>query len=165
MAKVKLNSMMSGLSGSLGKDHYARLMRDGRTIISTKPDFSNRQFSEGQLAQQSRVKQAAAYASAASKTNPVYAQKAKGTSRNAYNLAFRDWLKPPVICRIQCHDGEIRVDASDDMIVTGVNVSILDDAGQRLEQGDAELGLGYGRSIMRPAEDESWWKLGICQEM
>lgn len=40
---------MSGLIGSLGKDLYVRQTRDGRTIISAKPDFSKRQFSEGQL--------------------------------------------------------------------------------------------------------------------
>jgi hypothetical protein len=142
MAKVKRNMMMAGLSGSVGKDHYARLMRDGRTIISTKPDFSNRQFSEEQLNQQSRVKQAAAYAKVAAKTNPIYAKKAKGTSKNAYNLAFRDWLRAPVIDQIQWHGGQVRVTASDDVIVTGVTVSILNDEGQRLEQGEAELVLG-----------------------
>ena len=49
MAKVKKNMIVSGLSGSLGRDHYARITRDGRTIISAKPDFSNRQFSEGPI--------------------------------------------------------------------------------------------------------------------
>jgi hypothetical protein len=53
MAKVKKNMMLSGLSGSLGPDHYAHVTKDGRTIISLKPDFSNRQFSEPQI--QSRV--------------------------------------------------------------------------------------------------------------
>jgi hypothetical protein len=46
MAKVKRNAIMQGLSGTLGKDYVFRQMKDGRTIISTKPDFSNRQFSE-----------------------------------------------------------------------------------------------------------------------
>ena len=49
MAKVTRNIVMSGLSGSLGKDLVVRQMRDGRTIISAKPNFSNRQFSEGQF--------------------------------------------------------------------------------------------------------------------
>src|SRR5512133_3197027 len=92
MAKVKKNIVMSGLSGSLGPDHYARVTRDGRTIISKKPDFGNRQFSEAQLNHQSRVKQAVAYAKVASKDNPIYAKKAEGTAKNAYNVAFGDWL-------------------------------------------------------------------------
>jgi hypothetical protein len=38
---------------------------DGRTIISQKPDFDNRQFSEAQLNTRSRTRQAAAYAKTA----------------------------------------------------------------------------------------------------
>src|SRR5215216_2956713 len=106
MAKVKKNIIMSGLSGSLGKDHYVRRTRDGRTIISEKPDFSNRQFSEGQLDVQSNMKQAAAYAKVAAKENPMYAKKAAGTSKNAYNLALKDWHKPPIIERIEWHNGQ-----------------------------------------------------------
>lgn len=143
MAKVKKNMIVSGLSGSLGMDHYARITRDGRTIISLKPDFSNRQFSEVQLKHQCRVKQAAAYAKVASKTNPIYAQKAKDTSKNAYNLAFKDWFNPPIIHSVDVsRDGKIRVGARDDMLVTRVTVTILDDTGQLLEQGEAELELG-----------------------
>jgi len=142
MAKVKRNIVMSGVSGSLGPDHYARITRDGRTIISQKPDFSNRQFSEGQFDHQSRMKQAAAYAKVASRDNPMYAKKAAGTSKNAYNVALGDWFNAPVIHRIEWHEGKVRVDATDDMMVTKVTVTILDEEGQRLEQGEAELSLG-----------------------
>jgi hypothetical protein len=142
MAKAKTNAIIEGLSGSLGKDLYARTTKDGRTIISHKPDFSNRQFSEAQLNQQSRTKQAADYAKVAAKENPIYAQKAAGTSKNAYNIAFRDWQKPPVIRRIEWNAGQVRVSANDDVMVTGVTVTILDEAGQRLEQGEAELWMG-----------------------
>jgi hypothetical protein len=93
MAKLKANAVISGLSGDLGKDHYARYTKDGQTIISKKPDFSNRQFSEAQLEVQSGMRAAAAYAKVASRVNPIYAEKAEGTSKNAYNLAVGDWLK------------------------------------------------------------------------
>jgi hypothetical protein len=143
MAKVKKNMIISGVSGSLGPDHYARITKDGRTIISHKPDFGNRQFSEAQLNVQSRMQQAATFAKVASKENPIYAEKAAGTSKNAYNLALRDWHKPPVIRSIDlCHDGKVRVSAYDDMMVTGVTVTILDETGQCLEQGEAELVMG-----------------------
>lgn len=142
MAKVRRNMLIAGLSGSLGPDHYARITKDGRTIISVKPDFSNRQFSEEQLSHQRKMQQAAAYAKTASKENPLYAHKAAGTSRNAYNIALRDWFKPPVIDLIECQDVQIRVHARDDVMVTRVSVSILDDAGTCLEQGDAELTNG-----------------------
>jgi hypothetical protein len=131
--------IISGVSGSLGEDYYARITKDGRTIISHKPDFSNRQFSEAQFNVQSRLQQAAAYAKVASKENPIYAEKAAGTSRNAYNLALRDWYKPPVIFRIQWNDGQVRVGAYDDGIVTRVTVSIRDENGQTLERGEAAL--------------------------
>ena len=142
MAKVKKNMIISGVSGSLGPDHYARITKDGRTIISQKPDFSNRQFSEAQLNAQNRTRRAADYAKVASKENPIYAQKAAGTSKNAYNIAFRDWRKPPVIDRIEWRDGKVRVSAYDDTMVTGVAVTILDEQGQCLEQGEAGLWMG-----------------------
>ena len=143
MAKVKKNIIMSGLSGSLGPDHYARITKDGRTIISQKPDFGNRQFSQAQLDNQSRMKQAAAYAKVAAKENPIYAKKAAGTSKNAYNIALRDWRRPPVIRSLDlCMNGQVRVSAYDDVMVTKVTVTILDEAGQCLEQGEAELTLG-----------------------
>jgi hypothetical protein len=141
MAKVRKNIIMSGVSGSLGPDHYARITRDGRTIISQKPNFSNRQFSEGQLNVQSRMQQAAAYAKAA-KDNPIYIKKAAGTAKNAYNVALGDWFKPPVIHRIYWQDGKVRVSASDDVMVTKVTVTVLDEEGKCLEQGEAHLMLG-----------------------
>jgi hypothetical protein len=88
------------------------------------------------------MKQAAAYAKVASKENPIYAQKARGTAKNAYNLALRDWFKAPVIHRIMWEQGNVRVDAHDDVMVTKVTVTILDEAGQPLERGEAELTLG-----------------------
>ena len=142
MAKAETNALIEILSGSLGKDLYARTTKNGKTIISKKPDFGNRQFSEAQLNVQSRTKQAADYAKVASKENPIYAQKAAGTEMNAYNVAVRDWHRPPVIDRIEWHDGQVRVGAHDDTLVTGVTVTILDQAGQPLEQGEAELWMG-----------------------
>jgi len=142
MAKASTNAIIDSLSGTLGRDLYARTTKDGRTIISKKPNFSNRQFSEAQLKQQSRTKQAAAYAKVASRENPIYAKKAAGTSKNAYNIAFRDWRRPPVIDHIEWNDGKVRVRAHDDVMVTGVSVTILNEDGLPLERGEAELWMG-----------------------
>ena len=143
MAKARTNAIIEGLSGSLGKDLYARQTKDGRTIISQKPDFSNRQFSEAQLNVQGRMQQAAAYAKVASKDNPIYAEKAKGRAKNAYNVALGDWFNPPVIRSIDTwQDGRVRVSASDDVMVTKVVVTVFDQEGQSLEQGEAELWMG-----------------------
>lgn len=146
MAKLRKNAVISGLSGKIGKDHYARHTRDGKTIICENPDFSNRQFSEAQLAVQSGMKAAAAYAKVASKENPIYVElarkKSKKKIRNAYNVALGDWLNAPDIDRIEWHNGDIRVQASDDVLVTRVTVTILGEQGQRLEQAEAVLNQG-----------------------
>ena len=143
MAKIKKNIVLEGVSGTIGKDYYVRIRKDGKTIISLKPDFSNRQFSQAQLDNQERTKQAAAYAKAVYKTNPIYAEKTRGTAMNAYNLALRDWRRPPVIESMSVGlDGTIRVGADDDVMVTRVVVSILDESGQPLEQGEATLVMG-----------------------
>ena len=142
MAKARMNAIIEKLSGSLGKDIYVRTTKTGKMIISQKPDFSNRQFSEAQLNAQSRTKQAADYARVASRENPIYALKAEGTDLNAYNVAVRDWHRPPVIRRIQWHHGQVRVSAYDDVLVTHVTVTILGESGQTLEQGQAKLTMG-----------------------
>lgn len=144
MAKARMNPILSELHGSLGKDLYFRHTRDGRTIISAKPDFSNRQFSEGQLDHQSRMQQAAAYAKVASKENPIYARLAEGKAKNAYNVALADWFKPPIIHSMDWDlwDGHIRVYATDNVQVTKVVITVLDLEGRALEQGEAELVVG-----------------------
>ena len=140
---------MLGLSGKLGKQLSIRHMRDGRTFVLTRPDFSNRIFSEEQLTHQSRFQQAVDYARTASKTNPVYAQLAAGTAKNAYNLALSDWFNPPVIHEVQRQAGRIRVNATDNVQVTKVHITILDAQGQTLEQGEsAQI-------------NESWWEFEI----
>ena len=128
---------MSGISGTLGKNLVVRTMRDGSTIVSAKPDFSHRKFSRGQLKHQSRFQEAAAYARTAAKTNPIYAQLAKGTLKTAYNIALSDWFNPPVIHSIQRQGETIRVVATDNVLVAKVWVSILDKDGKMLEQGEA----------------------------
>lgn len=137
MAKVRRSALFTRMSGAIGPDHYVRTTRDGRTIISLKPDFANRQFSEAQLGTQSRIKQASAYAKVACKENPIYGMKAKGTAQNAYNMALADWMKPPVIHDIERLEGCIHVQASDNVYVAKVMVAIMDDQERVLEQGEA----------------------------
>ena len=120
MAKATMYATIAGLSGSIDKDHYARQTKDGNTIICLKPDFSNRQFSEGQLGAQGGMKAASAYGTLASRENPIYAELAEGTVKNPYNVAVGDWFNPPVIHRIECDNGNIRVMAFDDVLVTKV---------------------------------------------
>jgi hypothetical protein len=53
------------------------------------------------------------------------------------NLALGDWFRPPVIHNIQKREGKILVQASDDVCVASLRVTIVDGAGSVLEQGDA----------------------------
>jgi hypothetical protein len=137
MAKVKQNALVEGLSGTIGKNLVFRHMKDGRTIVSTKQDFSNRVFSKGQLTHQSRFQQAAAYARDAAKSNPIYFELAKGTTKTAYNIALSDWFNPPMIHGVQRTNTLIQIDATDNVLVVRVRVSILDEGGKVLEQGEA----------------------------
>jgi len=139
MAKVKQNAILQGISGILDKELVFRQMKDGRTIISTKPDFSNRTFSKEQLAHQRRFQEAAAYARDAAKTNPIYAQLAKETSKNAYNIALSDWFNRPVIHEVQQQSEVIHVKVTDNVLVAKVHITILDEQGKAIEQGEAIL--------------------------
>ena len=146
MARIKTNVIVDGLSGKLGNQLVFRHLRDGRTIVCVKPDFSRRVLSKEQKAHQERFRAAAAYAREASLSQPIYAKLAAGTMKNAYNLALGDWFHPPVIHTIENRDGKIFVQASDDVCVASLRVMIVDEAGSLLEQGDA-VQLG-----------DDWWE-------
>ena len=145
MAKVIDNPIIAGLSGKLGKWLVIRHMRDGRTIVLMRPDFSNRVFSGKQLDHQSRFQAAAAYAKAAAKTEPIYAMLAAGSGTPAYNIALSDWFKPPVIHAVTQRNGRISVHVTDNVQVTAVRIAIVDEQGQLQEEGQAA-----------PGQDDSW---------
>ena len=147
MAKVKDNIITEGLSGKLGKRLVARHMRDGRTIIATRPDYTGHKWTPGQRSHHSRFQEASAYASMASKSNPLYAALARGTAKNAYNLALSDWFKPPVIHGVTRQAGSLRVHVTDNVQVTEVRVTISDEEENMLEQGKAVL-----------LENGPWWE-------
>jgi hypothetical protein len=154
MAKITNNIFLKGLSGSVG-DMVFRQMPDGSTRVSAKP-VSRHKSSQKQKEHQSRFHQAVAYAREASKEEPIYTELTRGTSMNAYNLALADYLKPPVIHAIERRDGRVRVTASDNVMVTRVQVSILDGEGNLLEQGDAALA--------DPVNDPAGWEYACSAE-
>jgi hypothetical protein len=152
MAKVKNNPVVEGISGSVGGMVF-RQLPGGETWVSGKPDFSRRKFSEGQKNHQSRFKEAVAYAREAAKTHPIYAQLAAGTVKSPYNWALSDWFNPPVIHTIERKDKLIRVEASDNVMVKKVQVTILDAEGKVLEQGEAIQIKG-----------SEWWEYASLKE-
>ena len=147
MAKVIRNPVMQGISGGVGNLVF-RQMPDGSTYVSAKPNFSHRKFSEGQKEHQSRFQRAVAYA----KSQPIYGELAAGTIKSAYNFALSDWFNPPVIHCVERRDGLIRVEASDNVMVTKVVVTILNVDGNVIEKGEAVK------------VDERWWEYAAGME-
>jgi len=146
MAKLELNPLVKGISGAVGDELVCRQMPDGSTVMGKKPHFEDRIFSNGQLTHQSRFQEAASYARLAARTNSIYGEIARRMFKTAYNVALSDWFNPPVIRSIQRQDGRILVDARDNVLVTQVLVTILDEQGMTLEQGEAML------------VNEAWWE-------
>jgi len=135
MAKIHKNSILQGIRGTLG-DVVIRQMRDGSIRVNVKPARKQHTFNQEQKGCQDRMRLAVAYAKAA-KTDPFYEGLALETGRDAYHVALSDSLKSPVIHAIERRDGRVHVTASDDVVVTRVQVSILDREGNLLEQGYA----------------------------
>jgi hypothetical protein len=52
-------------------------------------------------------------------------------------VALSDWFNPPVVRRIERNEGRIRVEAIDNVIVTRIRVTILNESGAVLEMGEA----------------------------
>ena len=151
MAKVKNNVVVQGISGGI-KELVFRQMPDGSTYVSGKPDFSRRKFSKGQKDHQSRFQQAVAYTREAAKAQPIYAELAAGTIKSAYNFALSDWFNPPVIHNIERVDGHVRVQASDNVMVTKVWVTVLDGDGKVLEKKEALQ------------VEKDWWEVELVAE-
>ena len=150
MAKVRKNIFVQGLSGSLGKQLVLKQGRNG-TIVSKYPEFDeNRTFTEAQVNRQNKFREAVAYAKNA-KGLEIYIEKAKLSNRLPYHVAISDFSNPPEIREVDVSawNGQagqvIRIMAVDDVLVTQVHVSIMDDAGTVYEEGAAVQ------------DDDVWW--------
>ena len=144
MAKVDGNIFMDRLSGTIGDQIIIKKIRGGQTIISKKASYSsNREFSPAQLAQQQAFREAAAYGKMM-KGEEIYITKANGGAKTPYNIAVADWFNRPQILEIDLSGwvngdgGTIRVRAQDDVLVEGVKVTIADETGAFLEEGEAQ---------------------------
>jgi hypothetical protein len=159
MTRVILNGTVKGLRGKTGNVIY-RQLPDGTTIMTrAQPKMNSRQKkrakerrSAAQKEHNSRFREAAFYARAAANAKPVYAERAALTPmRTAYNHAMYDWFHPPQIRCLAQDDGRILVEATDDVLVTSVRVTILDGGGGVLSAGDAVREEGDWWSFLSPA--------------
>lgn len=154
MTKVLFHGTIEGFRGQIG-DLIFRRLPDGTTVVTQAPPKKTKRQkkrakekrSPHQKAHNERFSNSSAYAWWASRQNPIYAELAAADPmRNAYNFAVSDWFKPPVIHRVERRKGYIRVEATDNVQVARVRVTILDENGDMLEKGEAVR------------SKDNWWK-------
>ena len=174
MAKIKFSKLLEDVRGKIGK-LVVRRRPDGTFLLSGAPTYKKNRGTPKQKAHWQRVSDAAHDAKDLAKIHPIYAQlvaepKAREKWLSAYNFAFADCMKPPVIHRIERREGCIRVQASDNIGVTKVRVYVLDESGRSLEHGDATRAEGdwweyashaQGRLVLAKAFDLP----GNCTEL
>jgi hypothetical protein len=157
MTRVILNGTIKGLRGKIGNMIF-RQLPDGTTVVTAAPPRKTRRQkkrdklkrSARQQAHNSRFQEATAYARQAAKVQPVYAELAAVTPmKTAYNFALSDWWHAPEIHRVEQRDGRILVEATDNIMVAKVYVTIFDEAGEILEMGDAVRQKG------------DWWEFAL----
>jgi hypothetical protein len=159
MAKVILNGPATVFRGKIGNMIFRQMPNGTIVVSSAPPKLTGRHKKRAKLkrstkqkAQNSRFKDAVWYAKAA-QIQPIYAELAAVRPMNtAYSLALGDYLKPPVIHRIERAEGCIWVEASDNIMVTRVQITVLDQDGGVLEKGEAVQGEG------------DWWKFASQAE-
>lgn len=147
MGKNKRNEYADGFSGKIGRNMVFRQTKSEEVIIARKPRKTGKPPHAKRLATQRLFKRAALYAKTV-EANPemkmLYAASAKGL-QSAFNLALRDWCRPPKVDVIKTagYQGRIGdrivVEATDDFKVESVQVSIYTMDGELVEQGAAVL--------------------------
>ena len=144
MTKVFYNGSISNFRGRIGNLIFRQLPNGTTVVCQAPPKKSRRQKrkdkekrSARQKAHNSRFREAVDYAKAA-QVQPVYVELAAVTPMNtAYNFALSDWWHAPKIHRIERWAERIRVLVTDDVCVSNVRVTVMDEAGSILETGEA----------------------------
>lgn len=146
MAVVELNPAFKSISGKIG-DLTAVKHSDGK-IILRKTSTIKHPPTKDQLAHQDRVRKAVQYGKAVladTELSKIYRAAAKKLGKRAFNLAFRDFFRPPEVVEIDpsaCtgKPGEmIGIEALDDFEVVSVRVEVKDVSGDIIEEGLAKL--------------------------
>jgi hypothetical protein len=147
MAKLKKNSPLKGLRGKVG-DLVFREMPDGSIVVSRAPTRKKKKGTPAQMAYRNGTfKDRTQWATWAYKHYPIYEELAADLPMiTAYNLAIKDISHPPVIHRVLRQEGRILVQASDEIMVAGVKVTVRDEQGKLVEVGDAIQ------------QEKDWWE-------
>ena len=134
--KAKSSETVKEVGSRLGGLIY-RQIPGGTTVVMKTPDQSKLKFKRQPKEHQQRLQGAARYARWAAKAQPIYADLAKATKKTAFHLARSDWFHAPVIHEVRLRENLIRVQASDNVMVTKVVITVLDEQGRLLEAGEA----------------------------
>ena len=148
MAKIKLNPVMEAMRGSIGDLVFRRFGEE--VVVGRKPDPSVHPPTPGQQAVRERFRLAAVYGKtvlADPATKAVYAAAAKGKGLPVFALTIADFFNEPAVDEIDlsAYSGQrgesIRIRASDDVEVTGVEANIRGTNGEVFEHGPAVRGV------------------------
>lgn len=148
MAIINENLFVKGARGNVGKQLVYRKHGDNTTITRMPRINENAIASEEQKEVRELFASAVMYAQGAVKSADLkreYLKKAK-PGKTAYNMALRDFLKAPVVKKINTEKyngtpgSTIIIHAKDDFRVVEVKVSIYNaSTGELLEEGNATL--------------------------
>jgi len=150
MPKVFYNGSIANFRGRIGNLIF-RQLPDGTTVVSEAPPKetgrrkkrAKEKRSVRQKEHNESVQDAAAYWRWKGKEYPIYAElAAAAVMRTAYNFFISDWFHPPVIHSVERQEGRILVQATDNILVARVKVTVLDQDGKVLEAGEAVKGEG-----------------------
>ena len=147
MANVNENLLVRGARGNVGKQFVYRKHGDNTTIARMPSINKDAVPTEKQQEIREQFSDAAIYAQGAMSSADLkkeYEKKA-APGKTAFNIAFRDYLKAPVVKKIDVSNYKgmagsvVVVKAKDDFRVAQVKVSIHSSAGVLLEEGNAIL--------------------------
>jgi hypothetical protein len=137
MAKINLSKYLKDLRGKVGDLIFSQ-MPDGSIVVSSVSKKKRRSSQRQKAYRRGTFTDRSQWAKWAQHEYPIYAElAAQRPMITAYNLAMSDIAHPPVIHRILCKDDRILVNASDEVKVEKVTVSLQDKKGSILETGNA----------------------------
>ena len=154
MAKINDNLFVKGARGHVGKQLVYK-KRGNDTLIARMPKVDDNTIATADPEQvRERFAAASRYATGAI-NDPVLKreyQEKTSPSNTAYNIAFRDYLKAPVVMKIEAgrYDGTIgstiEVLAKDDFRVAEVRVSIV----------SSTVLVEEGAAVLHPVDRNKW---------
>ncbi|MFA0962409.1 hypothetical protein AB9P05_11455 [Roseivirga sp. BDSF3-8] len=145
MPIIENNPWIKGARGMAMKSIVYR-QRGGKTIVSGRPAKSSKPPTEKQLRHRERFAKASDYAKMAMVhpiLSAVYAAEADAMN-SAYTMALKDYMKGPEISGLWLKDfhgragDKVGVYAEDNIGITSLKVSMVNEAGELLETGEAK---------------------------